>query len=174
MPIGLIAAAALIGQSGAAPYGPAAPVKPAASQCPPPIPDPKTGEIVVCAVKPQGFRIDPDILAAKEAKREARAGRHKPPENLKDHSCTVVGAAPCMDAPMINLPGAVATAVQMGQRLAKGQEIGSMFVTDPQPSEYQLYLQAKKEREEKEADAAAKAAAAQAKAASSRSSAPTK
>jgi hypothetical protein len=183
MPIGLIAAAALIGQSSAATYGPAAPVqpkpaapvKPAAAECPPPIPDPRTGEIVVCAVKPQGYRIDPDVLAAKKAKKEALAGRPKPPENLKDHSCTVVGPAPCMDAPMINLPGAVLTAVQMGQRLAKGQEIGSMFVTDPQPTEYQLYLEAKKAREDKEADAAAKAVAAQAKAASSQSSsAPTK
>jgi hypothetical protein len=50
-----------------------------------------------------------------------------------------------------------------------------MFVTDPQPTEYQLYLEAKKAREDKEADAAAKAVAAQAKAASSQSSsAPTK
>ena len=166
---GLALAAALFGQQAEPP-----PPAPAKAECSPKVPDPNSREIVVCAPKPEGYRIDPNVMAAKKAKREALAGRPKPPENFKDHSCKVVGSAPCMDAPMINLPGAVATAVQMGQRLAKGQEIGSMFVTDPQPSEYQLYLQAKKEREEKEADAAAKAAAAQAKAASSRSSAPTK
>jgi hypothetical protein len=65
-----------------------------------------------------------------------------------------------MDAPMINLLAAAATAAEMADRLSKGQEIGSMFVTDPQPSEYQLYLEAKKEREAKEAAKAAKAKAA--------------
>jgi hypothetical protein len=47
----------------------------------------------------------------------------------------------------------------MAARLSKGQEIGSMFVTDPQPTEYQLYVEAKKRREAKEAEEeAAKAA----------------
>jgi len=55
-----------------------------------------------------------------------------------------------MDAPMVNLLGAVATAAEMAQRLAKGEEVGSMFITDPQPTEYQLYLEAKKRREAKE------------------------
>jgi len=95
------------------------------------------------------------VLAARRAKKEALAGRPKPPENYKDHGCAVVGSAPCMDAPMISLLGAVATAAEMGQRLARGEEIGSMFVTDPQATEYQLYQQAKKLRQEKEAEAAA-------------------
>ncbi len=47
----------------------------------------------------------------------------------------------------------------MASRLAKGQEIGSMFVTDPHPSEYQLYQEFKREREAKEAEKKAKAAA---------------
>jgi hypothetical protein len=34
-----------------------------------------------------------------------------------------------------------------------------MFVTDPQPTEYQLYVEAKKEREAKEAEKAALAKA---------------
>src|SRR5438045_1319408 len=58
-------------------------------------------------------------------------------------------------------------AAEMAARLSKGQEIGSMFVTDPHPSEYQLYLAAKAEREAKEAEAKAKALAAKAKAAPS-------
>jgi hypothetical protein len=67
----------------------------------------------------------------------------------------------------INLIAAAATAAEMAARLSKGQEIGSMFVTDPHPSEYQLYLEAKAEREAKEAEAKAKATAAKAKAAPS-------
>jgi len=63
------------------------------------------------------------------------------------------------------------TAAQMAGRLAAGKEIGSMFLTDPHPSEYQLYQAAKARREAEEAEQAAKAkakaaeAAAQAKAA---------
>ena len=148
MPVGLILAAALLGQTDAAP-------KTAPARCSPAPPDQNNTQIVICAPKPQGYRIDPDVLAAKRAKKEALAGRAKPPENYRDHSCAVVGPAPCMDAPMISLLGAAATAAEMGQRLAKGQEIGSMFVTDPQPTEYELYEEAKKTRETKEADAAA-------------------
>ena len=173
MPLALPAAIALlaqaaVGASDPAPhvYGPAAPVaartvpapvKTAQRDCAPSISDPNSREIVVCAPKPQGYRIDPDVLKAKREKREALAGRAKPPENFKDHSCRVVGPAPCMDSPMINLLAAAATIGEIADRLAKGQEIGSIFVTEPQLSEYQLYLTAKKEREEKEAAAAAKA-----------------
>jgi hypothetical protein len=49
----------------------------------------------------------------------------------------------------------------MAERLSKGQEIGSMFVTDPQMSEYQYYQLARKEREQTETEAANKAYAAQ-------------
>jgi hypothetical protein len=65
----------------------------------------------------------------------------------------------------INLIGAALTAVEMAQRAAKGQEVGSMFATDPHPSEYQLYLMAKAKREEEDAEKAADAAVAKAKAA---------
>jgi hypothetical protein len=174
----LALAAALSGQAGggaaeASPapvYGPAAPAPPKAAapvkraECPPTPAEPNAQEIVVCAQRPQGYRIDPDVLAAKKAKRQALAGRAKPPENLKDHSCRVVGSAPCMDAPMINVLAAAATLGKMADRISKGQEIGSLFVTDPQLSEYQYYQLAKKEREAKEAAAAAKAKAAAAKA----------
>jgi hypothetical protein len=52
----------------------------------------------------------------------------------------------------------------MAKRAAEGKEIGSMFKTDPHPTEYQLYLMAKARREQREAEeaAAAKAKAAQA------------
>jgi len=150
----LFLAAALLGQQQAdAPAGASA-----KAECSPKAPDPNSREIIVCAPKPEGYRIDPDVMAAKKAKRQALAGRPKPPENLKDHSCKVVGPAPCMDAPMINLLAAGATAAEMAKRLSTGQEIGSMFVTDPQMTEYQYYQQAKKEREAKEAEKKAAAA----------------
>ena len=177
MPAGLPVAITLLAQAAAAAttapagiYGPEAPPAPKAATaapaaadrtCVPSTADAESRTIVVCAPKPQGYRIDPDVLAAKKAKREMMAGRpHNPHETFKDNSCKVVGPAPCMDAPMINLLAAAATAAEMADRLSKGQEIGSMFVTDPQPSEYQLYLEAKKEREAKEAAKAAKAKAA--------------
>jgi hypothetical protein len=148
MAIGLIFAAAMLGQAEVS-------AATAPSQCSPAVPDPNSSQIVICAPKPQGYRIDPDVLEAKRAKKEALAGRHKAPENYKDHSCVVVGPAPCMDAPTVNLLGAVATAAEMAERLAKGEDVGSMFVTDPQPTEYQLYLEAKKRRAAKAAEAAA-------------------
>lgn len=161
MPLGLIFAAALLGQAGEEAAAAAAavrvPAQPISSKCSPASPDPNSSQIVICAPRPQGYRIDPDVLEARREKKESLAGRHKPPENYKDHGCAVVGPAPCMDAPMVNLLGAVATAAEMAQRLAKGEDIGSMFVTDPQPTEYQLYQQARKRREAKEAEAAAKA-----------------
>jgi len=172
---GLFLAAAALAQAApeAPAYGPAPPpppksaaaVKTVANECPAPKPQANPNEIVVCAPKPEGYRIPPDVLAAKRAKKEALAGRPKPPEDFKDHSCQVVGEKPCIDQkPGIDLLAAPAIAAEMAQRLAKGQEVGSMFVTDPQLSEYQYYQLAKKEREEKEAEAAAKAYAAKVKA----------
>ena len=99
------------------------------------------------------------MLAARRAKKQGLAGRLKPPSKMPDTSCTVVGPAGCIAAPGINLLAAAATAAEMAERLAKGQEIGSMFVTDPQPTEYQLYKEAKARREAEEAEKAAKAKA---------------
>jgi len=185
MLIGLILAAALGGEAAdpAPPqaYGPSAAQATAApaarttdATCVPPAPDANNSrEIVVCGTKPQTYRINPDVLAAKRAKKRAMAGGPRPPQNFKDHSCAVVGPAPCIDAPMINLLAAAATAAEMGKRVAEGQEVGSMFVTDPQPTEYQLYQQAKQQREAKEAEAVAKAKSAAAKAAAAAASSAT-
>jgi hypothetical protein len=116
------------------------------------------GEIVVCGKRPEGYRLDPDVMEAKRAMRGG--GRPKRPDRMKDTSCAIVGEAGCIGAAAgINLLGAAMTAAEMAARLAKGQGIGSMFVTDPTPSEYQLYLEAKRRREAKEAEAAAVAKA---------------
>ena len=65
----------------------------------------------------------------------------------------------CGPAAGINLIGAALTAAEMAKRLAAGKEIGSMFETEPNPSEYQLYQQARHEREAREAQKAAEAKA---------------
>jgi hypothetical protein len=133
--------------------------------CPPSNSDGQT--IVICTERPQGYRLDPDIM---EARREAHGGSPPPrPGGKAIPDCTNVGPAPCMTAG-VDLLGAVLTAAQMAERLAKGQEVGSMFVTDPHPSEYQLYQMAKARRQAEEAQKVADTKAAAARAA--RQSAP--
>ena len=106
-----------------------------------------------------------------EAKRQAHSGgrpvrqaTESPPPD-----CRTVGPFPCFQ-PGINILAAAATAAEMARRVATGQEIGSMFLTDPQPDEYHLYLMAKARRE---AEEAAKAAATKAKAAGQPQPTPT-
>lgn len=170
MPAGLTIALLLSAQ--AASYGPAKPPAPTAvtpaqgAECAPGRPDPKTNEIVICAIKPNGYRIDPDLMTAKRQKKQGLGSRpHNPHESYADKSCATVGPMGCRGVPTVNLLAAALLAGQMANRLAKGQEVGSMFKTDPQMSEYELYQQAKKEREAKEADEAAKALSDAAKAA---------
>lgn len=149
-------------------YGPAAPaaarpaatpVKTAATACPAPAnSDPKNGPIIVCAVKPQGYRIDPDVLAARRLKKKGDAGRpHNPHETYADHSCATVGPMGCRGGPTINVVAAAATAATMIQKAVTGQDVGKVLVTDPTMSEYQLYKEAKREREAKEQEKAAQA-----------------
>jgi hypothetical protein len=156
MSIGLILAAAAVAQA----YGPATPVPPktaaaaapARKNCSPDAPDPNSDTIVVCVVKPDGYRIDPDVLAAKKAKRHADQGRPlNRSEKLADKTCSV-GPHACVDTG-VNLLAVALTAAQMADRLSKGQEVGSMFRTDPQMSEYEYYQQAKAERERAEVEA---------------------
>ena len=170
----LLFAAALLGQAASAPaagppagtgpqqtYGPAAPAPAvpkepvktasAAETCRTPAPSPDSREIVVCAIKPDGYRLNPDVM---KAKRQARSGGRpvRPGQVPSGNNCATVGPMGCRGVPSINLIAVAATAAEISERLAKGQEIGSIFQTDPHPTEYQLYMAAKKEREAKEAD----------------------
>ena len=164
---------ALLMLADGAAYGPAAPApkKPAAKVvaedgCADAQSSGNSREIVICAQRPNGYRIDPDLMEARKEKREANAGRLKTPgEKARISSCGV-GPQPC-GTPGINILAAALTAVEMAKRVAQGKEIGSMFLTTPEPTEYQLYLQAKHRREQREAEAKAEALAraAQAKAA---------
>jgi hypothetical protein len=121
-----------------------------ADGCPQPAGNSTT--IVICTQRPQGYRLNPDVM---EAKREMKnSSRPVRPNGVPRPDCATVGPAPCINAG-IDLLAAVATAAEMAQRLGKGQEIGSMFVTDPQPDEYHRYLAAKARREADEAQQAA-------------------
>ena len=164
--VALIAAAHAV----AAPQPPVAP-KPDSTttissdeSCPAPTAD--GSAIIICTQRPHGYRLNPDVM---EARREVRSGGRPPrPGGKVVPDCATVGPFPCTSAG-INLIGAALTAAEMAKRLAKGEEVGSMFVTDPHPSEYQLYLMAKEKREAEEAE---KAAAAKAKSASEAESEP--
>ena len=167
---GLLVAIAVLGEAAAAaPADSAPPANPqakAADRCPT-LPNAQPGEIVVCGERPQGYRLDPDVIEASRGKRGG--GPLKRPERFRDTSCASVGPAGCIGAGAgVNLIGAALTAAEMAARLARGQPIGGMFVTDPHPTEYQRYVAAKRAREAREAEAAtaakvaAKAAAAKA------------
>ena len=178
MPAGLPVAFLLSAQAVTAPsqgYGPAvtnasapaaAPVKEATRECSPSVPDPNSREIVVCAVKPNGYRLDPDILAAKRAKKKGESIRPRNPrETFVNHDCATIGPMGCRGQVTVDAFTAAAVLAQMAAKLSNGQPIGPMFRTQPTETEYQLYLEAKKQREANELDKAAKAKAAAAQAA---------
>ena len=181
MPVGLSVAIVLFAQaasSAPAPagtksaYGPVAAAPPSPPpppsdqtqrECTPQASGPKGNEIVVCAVKPDGYRLPPDIVEARRLKKEGVTIRpHNPHETFADHSCARVGPMGCRGAPTLDLLAVAATAAEISKRMAKGQEIGSIFETEKSSTDYQYYQMAKKEREEKEAAAAGKAAKAKA------------
>ena len=116
------------------------------------------GEIFVCAPRPQGYRIDPDVLEADRAKRR---GKLKRPERMVDNSCASVGPMGCtgMGGAAIDIVGGAMVAATMVARALRGENVGKMFITDPKPTEYELYQEAKREREAKAAEAAAAAKA---------------
>lgn len=146
--------------SGAAPVkGPAGDPPPARStggnSCPAPSADSST--IVICTERPQGYRLNPDVM---EAKREIHSGGRPVRQSTETPppECATVGPFPCFNAG-INIIAAAATAAEMADRVARGEEIGSMFRTDPHPDEYHLYLMAKARREAEDAKKAAEAKA---------------
>ena len=150
LPIVLIGLADAPSQAATPPQRPQTPEAAPGDQCSPQKPDNRT--IVICTQRPQGYRLNPDVM---EAKRETHSGgRPVRPGGKIIPDCATVGPQPCMTAG-IPIIGAALTAAEMARRLAKGEEIGSMFVTDPHPTEYQLYQMAKARREAEEAEKAA-------------------
>jgi hypothetical protein len=152
------AAAAHVPSPSAAPSAPSAPTDADSSQrdCVAQSKDPNANQIVICAPRPQGYRLPPDIVEARRMKKKGDTVRpHNPHETYADHNCATVGPMGCRGTPTLNMIAVAAVAAKIGERLSKGQEVGTVFETTPSSSEYQLYLEAKKRREEKEATAAA-------------------
>ena len=184
MTTGLAVALAFFAETAAAGHGPpgtpsAKPTteapKPADADCAPQPAAPKSGDIVICAVKPNGYRLDPDVMEARREKRKGAGGHpHNPHETYADHSCATVGPMGCRGVPAVNLLAAAATAAEIAARVSRGQEVGSLFETTPEASEYQLYQEAKKRREAKEAAAKAKTVQAQAQSEQPSQTAPAK
>ena len=167
LPVALVVLAQAAGAQAAPPQQQTASTPPAvppvkgepSNGCSPPVADKQT--IVICTQRPQGYRLNPDVM---EAKREAHSpGRPVRPGGSEPPQCATVGPVPCFQ-PGINLLAAAATAAEMAKRAASGQDVGTMFETDPQTDEYHLYLRAKARREAEEAQKAAAKAAAAAKA----------
>ena len=146
LPIVVLLAAQAVGP--ALPPAPKPKTEAAASACDAPPVDKDKGEIFVCAPRPEGYRIDPDVLkASKQARNRTKP---KPPERLVDNSCASVGPHGCTTTG-VNLLNAALVLATMAQKAASGGDVGQMFVTDPQLSEYDYYKLAKSEREAKEA-----------------------
>ena len=123
-----------------------------------------TRTITVCAQRPNGYRLNPDVMAAKRIKRSGRGAAPKPHENFKRDECATVGPMGCRGQGVIDIPSAAIAAAQMVAKAAQGEDVGAMFQTDKQLSEYELYLLAKREREAREEEEAAAKARAEVKA----------
>lgn len=106
--------------------------------------------IVICTERPQGYRLDPNVM---EANREKHSGGRpvRPGGKPLPDCATGVGPQACLVGGISPI-GVALTAAEMAKRIATGEEVGSMFVTDPNPTEYQLYMMAKARREAEEAE----------------------
>jgi len=135
MPFGLPVAIVMLAQtaSGAAAYGPTPPAPPpkppavktaaTADPCLAAKTNADTRVILICGQKPQGYRLNPDVMEAKREIRSAGRPTRPGPGAYHDNSRCVVGPEGCATAG-INLIGVALTAAEMASRLAKGKEIG--------------------------------------------------
>ena len=127
-------------------------------------PTPDKDEIVVCAERQEGYRINSDVMQASRAAKQ-RGQRPKIIDNgtRSPTLCEHIGG--CSAVESLNIVNTALIAAQLLARAAKGESLGDMLKTQPEPSEYDLYLEAKRNREAREAEieaqerAAAEAAA---------------
>ena len=110
-------------------------------------------EIVICAQRPQGYRLNPDVMASSRAARQQR-NPPKPPERPKGAPTLCEHIGGCTGLESIDWVSTAIVAGTMAAKAAKGENVGKMFVTRPEATEYELYLAAKREREALEAEAA--------------------
>ena len=63
-----------------------------------------TRTITICAQRPQGYRLNPDVMAAEKAKkRHGRGAAPKRPENFKQDDCATVGSMGCREGPVLDV-----------------------------------------------------------------------
>ena len=113
-------------------------------------------EIVVCAEKPEGYRIDPSVMGAqREAENASRSASAAVPAAQASCSASPSGCGSGLEGlDLLNVAVVLGT---MAVRAAKGDDWTKAFKTGG-PDEYQLYQQAKRRREahDAEREAAAK------------------
>ena len=73
----------------------------------------KQGDIVICAERSSGYRLNPDLM---EAKRELKIQKLKRPENFARNDCATVGPMGCRGGPTINLIAAAAASASFASR----------------------------------------------------------
>ena len=115
--------------------------------CATPLPKDGEQEIVICVERPQGYRLDPDLL---EAERQAKRKKLKRPERWADTTCATVGPMGCTGGG-VDLLAVALGAVQIAKRAASGENVGELFIADPDADGYQRYRQVKEEREARRA-----------------------
>ncbi len=135
------------GETGA--YGPPSP--PPARTVADPCKSQDSRDIVVCAQRKQGLRLDPDVSDAQRAAEHARRVATAP---------TPAAQASCSRLPQgcgtglegLDLASVALVVATTAVKAAKGED-WTKVLKPGGPDEYQLYLQAKQEREAREQEA---------------------
>ena len=108
------------------------------------------GEIVVCAEKPESYRIDPSVMEAQQqAESASRSASAAVPVAQASCSASPSGCGTGLEGlDLLNVAVVVAT---VALRAAKGEDWTKAFKTGG-PDEYQLYQEAKQRREAHDAE----------------------
>ena len=150
----LVASAVLLivsaASDGPGAYGPPPPTpvdnrgKAAAEPCQ----SPESRDIVVCAQRKQGLRLDPDVA---EARRTADAASRSTtaPTPTAQASCSSLPQGCGTGLAGLDLLNVAVVVATTAVKAAKGEDWKKVLRTGG-PDEYQLYLQAKQEREARE------------------------
>lgn len=109
--------------------------------------------IVVCAQRKQGYRLDPGVMdATRQVETNSRSATSAVPAAQAMCSAQPTGCGTSLDS--LDLANVAVVVGMMGVRAAKGEDWTKAFKTGG-PDEYQLYRQAKQRREAQDAERAA-------------------
>ena len=107
--------------------------------------------ILVCGRRGDPYRIDPVVLATEQARRDLNKRRPNRGD-VPAEPCNLVGPAVRCPTDVITVSGIALTAIQAVVKAARGEDLRPMLRAEP--TEYELFVQAKAQ-----ADAKAKAKA---------------